>query len=95
MISDETYMDFLFPHGVTTHKSLASLAAWRENVVLVSTFSKSCGMTGWRVGYMLADERVIEQAIKIQDAMIICATVIAQRAVCAARQTMRQISCPS
>jgi aminotransferase len=38
-------------------------------------------MTGSRVGYMLAAPDVCDQAIKIQDAMIICAPVIAQRAV--------------
>lgn len=83
VISDETYMDFVHA-PVERHWSLASPPSWRENVVLVSTFSKSLGMTGWRVGYMLADARVIEQAIKVQDSMIICATVIAQRAVSAA-----------
>jgi aminotransferase len=36
---------------------------------------------GWRVGYMLADASVSEQAVKIQDAMIICAPVISQMAV--------------
>jgi aminotransferase len=51
---------------------------------VVGTFSKSFAMTGWRVGYLLADARVCEQAIKIQDAMIICAPVISQRAVEAA-----------
>ena len=67
-----------------THASAASVAAWRDNVVVVGTFSKSFAMTGWRVGYLLADRRVCEQAIKIQDAMIICAPVISQRAVEAA-----------
>lgn len=84
VVSDETYMDFVYPPETAKHWSLATLPAWRDNVVLVSTFSKSFGMTGWRVGYMLADARVIDQAIKVQDAMIICASVIAQRAVCAA-----------
>lgn len=41
-------------------------------------------MTGWRAGYVLADTTVCEQAIKIQDAMIICAPVISQLAVEAA-----------
>jgi len=81
VISDEAYMDFVYG---APHWSLASLAAWRDNVVLVGTFSKSFGMTGWRVGYMLADAGVTTHAVKVQDAMIICATVIAQRAVGAA-----------
>lgn len=81
MIVDETYGRFVYDGAF---ESAASLPGWRENVVVVSTFSKSFGMTGWRVGYLLADAPVCEQAIKIQDAMIICAPVISQVAVEAA-----------
>jgi aminotransferase len=51
---------------------------WRETVAVVGTFSKSFGMMGWRLGFFLADAAVCEQAVKVQDAMIICAPVIAQ-----------------
>jgi len=37
-------------------------------------------MMGWRVGFVLADRSVCEQATKIQDAMIICAPTISQMA---------------
>ncbi len=82
LICDETYHRLVY--GGASHRSGASLPRWRDHVVVVGTFSKSFGMTGWRVGYMLAGKGVCDQAIKIQDAMIICATVIAQRAVLAA-----------
>ena len=78
LFSDETYAHFVYDDE---HASAAHEKNWRENVVIVSTFSKSFGMTGWRVGYMLADRRICEQAIKIQDAMIICAPVISQMGV--------------
>lgn len=81
LIVDETYARFVYEGAF---QSAAMLPDWRETVVVVSTFSKSFGMTGWRVGYMLADARVCEQAIKIQDAMIICAPVVSQMAVEAA-----------
>jgi len=81
VISDETYMHFVFDDR---HRSAASIPAWQDNVVVVGTFSKSFAMTGWRVGYLMADARFCEQAIKIQDAMIICAPVISQKAVEAA-----------
>jgi aminotransferase len=81
VISDETYMHFVYD-GV--HWSAASGAAWRANVVVVGTFSKSFSMMGWRVGFMLADARICAEAIKVQDAMIICAPVISQVAAEAA-----------
>lgn len=82
LIVDETYMRFVY--SAEDHGSIASLPEWRESVVVVNTFSKSFGITGWRVGYMLADKSVCEQAIKIQDAMIICAPVVSQIGVEAA-----------
>jgi len=64
--------------------SAAAVDGWRDTVVVIGTFSKSFGMTGWRAGYMLADRHLCEQALKIQDAMIICAPMISQIAVEAA-----------
>jgi aspartate/methionine/tyrosine aminotransferase len=93
VFSDETYLHFVHDHlpgdngAVADHRdppSAAALDGWRENVVVVGTFSKSFGMTGWRVGYLLADRVVCEQALKVQDAMIICAPTISQIAVEAA-----------
>jgi aspartate/methionine/tyrosine aminotransferase len=81
LLSDETYVHFVYDGA---HASAASLEGWRRTVVLVGTFSKSFGMTGWRAGYLLADRDVCRQAIKIQDAMIICAPVISQMAAEAA-----------
>jgi aminotransferase len=81
VFSDETYLHFVYG-GV--HWSAASAPGWRRNVVVVGTFSKSFGMMGWRVGFMLADSFVCGQAVKIQDAMIICAPAISQMAALAA-----------
>jgi aspartate/methionine/tyrosine aminotransferase len=79
---DETYMHFV--HEEQRHASAAAVSHWRDAVVLVNTFSKSFGMTGWRIGYMIAPRDVCTEAIKIQDAMVICAPVIAQAAIEAA-----------
>jgi aminotransferase len=75
VISDETYMHFVYDGA---HWSAASVPGWRRNVIVIGTFSKSFGMMGWRVGFMLADASVCEQAVKVQDEMIICAPVISQ-----------------
>ena len=81
LLCDETYLHFVFEGR---HTSAASLPGWRDNVIVVGTFSKSFAMTGWRVGYLLADRQICDQALKIQDAMVICAPVISQMAVEAA-----------
>ena len=81
VISDETYFQFVYEGA---HWSAAALAEWRRTVIVIGTFSKSFGMMGWRVGFLLADARVCEQAVKVQDAMIICAPAISQVAAEAA-----------
>ena len=81
VFSDETYLHFVYEGA---HWCAASAPEWRQNVVVIGSFSKSFGMMGWRVGYVLADASVCEQAVKVQDAMIICAPVISQMAAEAA-----------
>ena len=81
LISDETYMNFVYDDR---HWSAASVAQWRRNVIVIGTFSKSFAMMGWRVGFMLADASICAEATKVQDAMIICAPTISQIAVEAA-----------
>ncbi len=81
VISDETYMHFVYDGA---HWSAASTARWRDHTVVIGTFSKSFGMMGWRVGYLLADAGICEEIVKVQDAMIICAPVISQIAAEAA-----------
>ena len=78
VISDETYMQFVYD---ANHWSAAAVSDWRRNVVVIGTFSKSFAMMGWRVGFVVADRAICEQATKIQDAMIICAPTISQMVV--------------
>ena len=78
VISDETYMSFVHEGDSW---SAAAGDAWRSNVAVIGSFSKRFGMMGWRVGFLLADAAVCEQATKVQDAVIICAPVVSQMAV--------------
>jgi aspartate/methionine/tyrosine aminotransferase len=77
---DETYLRFTY--DVEPATALAS-RTWRENVVVIGSFSKQFAITGWRCGYLIANADVIAEATKIQDVMVICAPVPVQRAVTA------------
>lgn len=77
---DETYLRFSFDAAPAT--ALAT-PGWRRNVVVIGSFSKQFAITGWRCGYLIANAEVIHEALKIQDAMIICAPVPVQRGVAA------------
>ena len=53
VIADEAYEDLLYDGE---HVSIASLAGMLERTITVYTFSKSFSMTGWRIGYVVADK---------------------------------------
>lgn len=77
LIVDETYLTFTYARPPATATHLMDLG----NVVVVGSFSKTFAMMGWRIGYFAAPERVIQEALKAQDAMIICPSAIAQYAL--------------
>jgi aspartate aminotransferase len=53
VIADEAYEDLVY-NG--EHVSIASLPGMFERTISTYTFSKSYGMTGWRIGYLAAPE---------------------------------------
>ena len=53
MIADEAYEDLVYDGE---HVSIASLPGMAERTITTFTFSKSYAMTGWRVGYAVAQE---------------------------------------
>ncbi|MCW4050316.1 MAG: aminotransferase class I/II-fold pyridoxal phosphate-dependent enzyme [Candidatus Bathyarchaeota archaeon] len=63
VLSDEVYCEFIWD-GLK-HVSIASLPDMKERTIISSSFSKAFAMTGWRLGYLLADEAIIKRLQKI------------------------------
>lgn len=78
IISDETY-DFLV-YDNKTYRSLLNFPEIRDRLIVTKSFSKQYAMTGWRVGYMVAPADIIQEALKVHDAVVICAPTISQQA---------------
>ena len=57
VIADEIYARILFSGE---YKSIRSLPGMTERTVIIDGFSKSFAMTGWRLGYAVAPEEVID-----------------------------------
>jgi aspartate/methionine/tyrosine aminotransferase len=53
VIADEAYEDLVYEGD---HVSIASLPGMAERTITTYTFSKTYGMTGWRIGYAVAKE---------------------------------------
>ena len=43
-----------------------------EDVVIINSFSKQFAMTGWRVGYVVANENLINTVVKFQQNIAVC-----------------------
>jgi len=82
LITDEAYEYFTFDKN--KHFSIASIPEMKNHVITNYTFTKTYAMTGWRIGYVHADEEMIEQIKKVHIPFSICTTVASQYAAIAA-----------
>lgn len=78
VLSDEIYGELTY--GGTPHVSIASLDGMAERTIIVSGFSKSYAMTGWRLGYALGPKEIIDQMTKLHQFAIMSAPTTAQYA---------------
>ena len=69
IISDEPYEKLVYDGF--TQKSLAAVDdGLEEYVITINSLSKTYAMTGFRVGYICASERIMKEMIKLQEFMI-------------------------
>ncbi len=78
VISDEIYAELTY--GNKRHTSIAELPDMWERTVIVSGFSKTYSMTGWRLGYSLAPEPITALMTKIHQFAIMSAPTTSQYA---------------
>ena len=81
VISDEIYAELTYGYK---HCSIASLPHMKERTILISGFSKSFAMTGWRLGYVCAPKEILDQILKIQQYIMLSAPTTAQYGAIAA-----------
>src|SRR3974377_1365341 len=78
LVGDEVYSHFVYdPHKPF---SIASAKDSKDRVIIIGSMSKTFAMTGWRGGYTLAPEPLIQAVIKIQSQSTSNPTSIAQYA---------------
>jgi len=87
--SDDIYERMVYG-GARFRNLLAVAPDLKERVVLVSGFSKTFAMTGWRIGYALGPKEIIAAMQKVQDQSTSCATSFAQSGALAAMTAPRE-----
>src|ERR1700737_6476 len=78
LMSDECYSHFVYeplkPFSIASRKNS------KDNVIIVGSVSKTFAMTGWRIGYTLGPEQLIQAIVKVQSQSTSNPTSIAQYA---------------
>lgn len=77
VVSDEVYENLYYAEKPT---SAGAIPGAKARTLLIHSLSKTYAMTGWRVGYLAAPERVIENALKAGQHSITCVAPFVQKA---------------
>jgi len=56
VVSDEVYADYVFDGK---HISILHVSGWEDVGIYVNSFSKTFAMTGWRLGYLIANSKLV------------------------------------
>lgn len=86
LLSDEIYAELSYDEEFT---SFAAIPGMRERTVVVSGFSKGFAMTGWRLGYLLGPEELVQAMLKIHQYAMMCAPTMSQFAAIEALSNSR------
>lgn len=78
VLADEAYEKIIFDDA--HHFSIASLSGMKERTITVNSFSKTYAMTGWRVGYVVANEQITAGLRHIHSYAVSCVSPILQKA---------------
>ena len=73
LLLDESYSDFAPPGSFT---SLTNVASNKSHALVVNSLSKNLGVSGWRIGYLIAQKNFIDQVLKINQHIITCAPTL-------------------
>jgi len=75
VISDEIYDRLVYGEG---HVCFPALPEMRERTILIGGFSKDYAMTGWRIGFACAPEKIMDGIARVHQYIIMTAPTIAQ-----------------
>lgn len=65
VITDEVYEHILYEPN--KHVYMATLPGMRERTIICNSLSKTYSITGWRLGYVIANPTIIERVKKVHD----------------------------
>ena len=82
VMADEIYKDMYY--GGQEHVSITKFPGMRDRTVILDGFSKSYAMTGWRLGYGVFPDFLVEPVVRLMTNSVSCTSVFSQMAAIAA-----------
>lgn len=79
VITDEVYEHIVFPPN--EHIYFASLPGMFDRTISCSSLSKTYSITGWRLGYVIGNKKIIDNCKKVHDFLTVGAAAPLQKAV--------------
>lgn len=76
ILSDEAYSDFTVKNEQFI--SLGNLDRTFSHSIIVNSISKNYGISGWRLGYIVTNEKLTDQILKLNQHLITCPPSILQ-----------------
>ena len=77
VLSDEIYEKIIYEGK---HYSIASFDEMKDRTITINGFSKAYAMTGWRIGWAIAPQYILDNMIKVQQHSITCVAPFVQYA---------------
>lgn len=78
LISDEVYEYITFENR---HISINSIPSISERAIIISSFGKTFHITGWKVGYVVAPEKLMNEIKKVHQYLVFSVNSVAQVAI--------------
>ena len=82
VLSDEIYKDMYY--GDYDHVSITKFPGMRERTIILDGFSKSYAMTGWRLGYGVFPDFLVDEVTRLMTNINSCTSVFSQMAAISA-----------
>ncbi|WRS26953.1 pyridoxal phosphate-dependent aminotransferase [Oscillospiraceae bacterium MB08-C2-2] len=77
VVSDEMYAALVYDGAEFC--SIGALEGMKERSIIISGFSKTYAMTGWRLGYIAADRRLCERILRMHQYTTTCSPTFIQK----------------
>lgn len=75
LLADEAYSEFVADDSFI---SLGALDPEKKHTIICNSMSKNYGMSGWRIGYVIGGQALIDEVLKINQHLITCPPTILQ-----------------